>query len=313
MRRKTETYPHIQGLIAAPPTPMLPDGSVHFDAVDDQCAYLSRNGVCGVFVCGTTGEGMSLTFEERVNTVERWVKSAPEAFKVIVHVGFTDVEESRKLAKHARDSGAWGMGAAPPPRLKSGSLSDLVAFCGEVASSAPRLPFYYYHIPSITGVLFPMKDFLEKAAHTIPNLAGIKYTWKDLMDYSLCRKMGGGRFDMLLGRDELLICGLALGARGAVGSTYNLAAPLYLQLIEAFDEGNLERARALQEKSMEMIHAMRISGGSFQAALKSVSRRVGPDLGPVRAPLENLTLEQEERLVENLCKIGFFDRGFHNE
>lgn len=183
----------------------------------------------------------------------------------------------------------------------------MAAFCRVVASSAPELPFYYYHIPSMTGMNFTMVDFLLAAGNKIPNLVGIKYTGEDLMDYGLCRQLEGGRFDMLFGRDELLICALALGTRGAVGSTYNFAAPLYSRLMEVFAAGDLETARNLQLKSMELIDLLKRSEGSFLACGKAVMTMLGVDCGPTRLPLENLTVEQVKNLHAQLEHIGFFE------
>jgi N-acetylneuraminate lyase len=92
---------------------------------------------------------------------------------------------------------------------------------GAIASAAPSLPFYYYHIPSATNVDLPMVDFLAVADGLIQNLAGIKYTHYDLEDLQLCLHYGGGKYNILFGRDQYLLAAVALGVRGAVGSTYS--------------------------------------------------------------------------------------------
>jgi len=298
---------HLEGLIAAPFTAMKADGGVSLEVIEKQVEFLLRNDVMGAFVCGVTGECMSLTTPERLDITRRWVEVAPEGFKVIVHVGHTSLEVSKVLAAHAQEAGAWGIGAMAPPFFRPASLKDLVASCRVVVSSAPELPFYYYHIPSMTGMNFTMVDFLRAAGNEIPNLVGIKYTGEDLMDYGLCRQLEGGRFDMLFGRDELLICALALGARGAVGSTYNFAAPLYSRLMEVFAAGDLETARNLQLKSMELIDLLKRSEGSFLACGKAVMTMLGVDCGPTRLPLENLTVAQAKNLHAQLEHIGFFE------
>jgi N-acetylneuraminate lyase len=286
---------------------MHADGSVNLAVIEQQAEFLHRNGVKGAFLCGTTGEGMSLTTSERMEIARRWVEAAADDFTVIVHVGHTSLEVCKSLAVHARQIGAWGMGAMAPCFFKPRSVEDLVDFCEKIAAAAPELPFYYYHIPSMTGVNFPMVEFLAAAADRMPNLAGVKYTWEDLMDFELCRKLDGGRFDMLFGRDELLLCGLALGARGAVGSTHNIAAPLYIRLIEAFLAGDLETARSLQRKSMEMIQLLNRYGDPNFVATKAVMKMLGLDCGPVRPPLRNLTTSQYEGLQAGLRQMGFFE------
>src|SRR3954469_8189210 len=115
--------------------------------------------------------------------------------------------------------------------FRPGTVQELVDFMAQVAAAAPALPFYYYHIPSMTGVHIPAAEFLRAAADRIPNLAGVKFTFENLMDYAECVRFSGGRFDVLFGRDEMLLAGLSLGAHGAIGSTYNFAAPVYHRII----------------------------------------------------------------------------------
>lgn len=297
----------LEGLIAASFTPMNADGSVNLDLIGEQAMFLHRNGVRGAFVCGTTGESMSLTMQERMDIAARWVALSPEGFKVIVHVGHTSLEVCKQLAANARDIGAWGVSAMGPCFFKPASIRELVTFCSEIAGSAPELPFYYYHIPSMTGVSFLMVDFLEAAKERIPNLAGIKYTHYDLMDYELCKRAESRRFDILFGVDEMLLGGLAFGADGAIGSTYNIAAPLYNELIKAFKEGDLDYARDLQDRSIELVRVLNKTAQPNFVAAKSVMKMLGIDCGPVRAPLSNITLEQHKILEAELEKIGFFE------
>jgi N-acetylneuraminate lyase len=174
-----------------------------------------------------------------------------------------------------------------------------------VAGAAPSLPFFYYHLPSMTGVDIFVAPFLEAAAERIPNLAGAKFTHENLADFLRCVRLDGGRYTMLFGRDEMLLAGLALGAPGAVGSTYNLMAPVFLRMIAAFEAGDLEAARAEQAKATEAIVAMLPYGGvpAFKAAMKLI----GLDLGPVRPPLRPLDEDQTESLRCDLEAVGFFD------
>jgi N-acetylneuraminate lyase len=297
---------HIEGLVAAPFTPMNPDGRVNLDAVAPMAELLARSGVVGAFVCGSTGEGVSLTVDERMAVAERWAAVAPPGFKVIVHIGHTSVEVCKALAAHAQRVGVCATGLMGPYYFRPRTIDDLVLFCAEVAS-AQELPLYYYHIPSLTGVDLPMIDFLSVAIDSIPNLAGVKFTHSNLMDFALCAAFEGGRFDILFGTDELLLCGLALGARGAIGSTYNFAAPLYVRLIEAFGSGDLDAARRLQMKSIELVRLLVGSAGTYHTAAKAVMGLLGVECGPPRPPLPAITDEQLRSLRTGLDRIGFFE------
>jgi len=299
-------FEHITGLVAAPFTPMHPDGSINPDMIPMQAEALVKSGVTGVFVNGTTGEGLSLSAAERKTLTERWAECAGSDLIMMVHVGHNSQEVAIDLAAHAQKIGAWGIGTFGPTFFSTPTPGDLAAFCAPIAAAASGLPFYYYHIPSMTGVEMPMRSFLEAAAPLIPNLAGVKYTDTDMMDYGLCRKINGGRFDMLFGRDEMLLGALAIGAKAAVGSTYNFCAPLYNRLIEAFNAGDIDTARQLQAKSMKLVEIMFRYNGVLPSG-KATMKLIGIDCGPVRSPLKNLTSAEVDSLASELDSIGFFD------
>lgn len=295
---------YLSGLIAAPFTPMREDGSIDLDTIEKQTRLLVGNNVKGAFICGTTGESMSLTIRERIKIAERWLELKNEALPVIVHVGHTCLSDSKILAAHAQEIGAYAIAAMAPCFFKPANLEDLVSFCAEVAAEAPNLPFYYYHIPSMTGVDFAMIDFL-RAAGNIPTLAGVKFTYENLMDFSQCLNLDNGRFNMLFGRDEILLAGLSLGATGAVGSTYNYAAPLYYRLIDAYKAGDMDAAHKDQVRIQDMVAVLRKYDGTPGG--KAIMKIIGLDCGGVRLPLRNLSKKQYSELANDLEKIGFFD------
>jgi N-acetylneuraminate lyase len=293
----------LTGLIAAPYTAFHADGSLNLGAIEKQAQLLTRNHVTGAFVCGTTGEGLSLTTAERQQVADEWIKSAGPALRVIVHVGHAGMADSLVLAAHAQKSGAAAIGCLAPCFFKAAGVNELVRYCAVVAAAAPELPFYYYHIPSMTGVNFPVIEFLQAAADLIPNLAGVKFTYENLMDYSACLEFGDRRFDLLFGRDEILIAGLSLGARGAIGSTYNYVAPGFLRIIAAFDRGDMGLARAEQVRANAVLSQVFRRGGL--TAGKAVMEFVGIDCGPTRLPLCPMTPAEKRSLRQDLEAVGF--------
>ena len=294
-----------KGLVAAPFTPFKKSGAVDLGMIERLAASLETNRVAGAFVCGTTGEGVSMTTAERMKVAERWQASAGKKLRVIVHVGHTSLGDSRALAAHAQKIGASAVGCMAPFCFKPSKAEDLAAFCAEVAAAAPGLPFYYYHIPCVTGVTIPAFDFLRAAADNIPNLAGIKFTHENLMDFGACVRWEGGRFDCLYGRDEMLLAGLAVGAEGAIGSTYNYAAPVYHRIIAAYKRGDMAAAQEQQARANAMI-AVLIRYGGMPPAGKAFMKAIGLDCGPVRLPLRPLTDEQAEALRAEAEAAGFF-------
>lgn len=181
-----------------------------------------------------------------------------------------------------------------PVFFRSSRVEDVAAHCAIVAEAAGELPFYYYHIPSYNGAYVSVCRLLEAAKDRIANLAGAKFTHEDLADYGACLALEGGRFDILFGRDEMLLAALALGAKGAIGSTYNFAGLLYGGLLEAFDGGDLVRARRLQAKAVEIIDAISATACGYLPAAKAIVKMLGLDLGPVRSPLRDITVEEEK-------------------
>jgi N-acetylneuraminate lyase len=290
--------PRLTGLIAAPFTPFHDDGELNPGRIADQVACIAAHGADGAFVCGTTGEGASLTTEERSEVAERWVRAAGPNFPVIVNAGHTSARDAGRLAEHAQRVGANAVAATAPFYFRPAGVRELVAFLADIAAAAPRLPFYYYDIPSTTGVLLPTVEVLRRAGEAIPNFAGVKFSNPDLLSFQECVAADGGRFNVLFGIDEFLLAALALGADGAVGSTYNFAAPLYRRMRDLFAAGDAKAARELQLVSARMIRAM-IDFGGVRAG-KAMMRMAGVDCGPVRPPLRRMNRDEERTLIDRL-------------
>ena len=139
----------------------------------------------------------------------------------------------------------------------------------------------------------------------LSNFAGIKYTHEDFMDYLSCMRFANGKYDMLWGRDENMLSALVLGAKGAVGSTYNYAAPLYLSLIDAYNNHDFEKARALQQQSIDMIRLLGKYGGI--ATGKAYMKKIGMDCGAFRLPVSNMSDEQFKLFSADVEALGFSD------
>ena len=249
-----------------------------------------------------------LTDEERMQLAEAWMAAAPKDFKVIVHVGSCCVRSSKKLAEHAQKIGAWGIGAMAPPFPKINRIEELVKYCEEIAAGAPNLPFYYYHIPAFNGAFLSMVKFLEAVDGRIPNFAGIKYTFESIYEYNQCRLYAGGKFDMLHGQDETILPSLAMGgAQGGIGGTTNYNGKVLTSIIEAWNNGDLEKARELQNFAQEVINVICHFRGNIVGG-KRIMKLIGLDLGGNRTPFQNMTDEEEATMRAELEAINFFER-----
>ena len=298
----------IKGLIDAPFTPFHPNGDLNLDPIPAYAAMLKKNGLKGVFINGSSGEGYMLTDDKRKKLTEAWIAAAPEDFKVIVHVGSCCARASRELARHAAECGAWGIGAMAPPFPKINRIEELVEYIELIASGAPELPFYYYHIPAFNGAYLPMVKLLEAVDGRVPNFAGIKYTFESIYEYNQCRMYKDGKFDMLHGQDETILPSLAMGgAQGGIGGTTNYNGRELTAIIEAWERGDLEAAREHQNFSQEVINVICKYRGNIVGG-KRIMKLIGLDLGPNRVPFQNMTDREEEALKADLDAIGFFAR-----
>lgn len=296
----------LTGLVAAAHTPFKSDGALNLAVVEQQAAHLIKHKVATVFVGGSTGESHSLALDERRQLAERWsavTRGTP--LGLVVHIGSNCLADARTLAAQAQQLGAQAIAMLSPSYFKPRDLTALIGCCAEVAAAAPETPFYFYDIPSMTGTNFSMPDFLAQAPEKIPTLAGLKYTNSNLMDYQLCLHAGGGRFDVPYGCDEWMMAAVALGAQGAVGSSYNFAAPVYQRLLAAFAAGDLAAARAEQFRSVQIIRVL--AGLGYMGASKAVMTMLGVDVGPARLPNATPTAEQVKKLRSDLEQLGFFD------
>jgi len=292
-----------EGLIAAPFTPMDRNGDLNSDMIPGYYMFLEKNGVTAAFVNGTTGESASMTQKEKMLNASKWVEcyKAGGRMHVINLVGGTSYQECIENAIFSYEAGVAAIAMVAPYYFKPSGTGYLAEFVARVGEAVPAMPVYFYHIPVLTGVNIPMIGFLEMISGMLPNFAGIKYTHEDFMDFMSCLSYKNGHYDMLWGRDECMLSALALGTKGFIGSTYNYAAPIYISLIRAFNEGNLDEARALQNKSIGIISLLGKYGG--MATGKAYMKYVGIDCGKFRLPVSNMDDILYDEFVMDVRKL----------
>jgi N-acetylneuraminate lyase len=296
----------LTGLIAASHTPCNPDYSLNTGAVAKQAWHLANTGVKGVFVGGTTGECHSYSTEERIQLFKAWGSEAKANGLVnIAHVGHNNLPDAQALVKTAQALETDAIGAMAPTFFKPASVDELIDWFALITEAAPELPFYFYDIPSMTGVSLDTADFLRRGRERIPSLAGVKFTNPDQELLKECMQVEDGSFDILFGTDEKLIEGLEVGCHGAVGSSYNFAAKIYHPILKAYEQGDLETANLWQDRSIQTIDIIAALG--YLPAAKAVMDMLGVACGPARPPLGNLTETAKASLKAELEDIGFFD------
>jgi N-acetylneuraminate lyase len=297
------TIKKYEGLVAAPFTPMDKNGNLNPEMIPEYYDFLQKNDVIGAFINGSTGEGPSLTQKEKQLQASAWAECSKTGGKVriINLVGGTSYKECIENALFSFEAGLSAIAIVAPYYFKPADDTHLAEFVARVGESVPDMPVYFYHIPALTGVNMPMIGFLKKISEMLPNFAGIKYTQEDFMDFLTCLNYNNGKYDLLWGRDECMFSALVLGCKGAVGSTFNYAAPLYLAMIKAFNDGNFENARRLQQLSVDMVLLLGKYGGI--ATGKAFMKYVGLDCGEFRLPVKNMTDKMYKDFVNDVRKL----------
>lgn len=296
----------IEGLIAAVFTPFHEDGSLNLEMIPAVVDKLVNDGVTGIFACGSNGEGPNMTTEERMKVAEKFVSASRGRLMIIVHVGHSSIAEAKLLAAHASAIGANAISSVAAFYFKPTSVENLAHCMKEIAGAAPDLPFYYYHIPHLTGVGMDMVEFLKYGGAIIPNLAGIKYTATTIQEYQACLNHENGRFDILYGLDELLLPALAVGAKAAIGSTYTFAAPLYLKTMKAYERGDMKAAQDNHAYMVKMIGLL-LKHPPIPGQ-KAIMKMLGWDLGPCRLPLVTMNKNSFDKFYNELAAISFFEK-----
>jgi N-acetylneuraminate lyase len=295
----------LTGLIAAPFTPMDQNGNINPSIIPAYYQFLKENKVTGAFICGSTGEGVSMSTQEKKDIAKAWADctKGDTDFKVMLFLGGTSITDCKELALYAKEIDIYAISFTAPFYFKPANVEMLAQACAEIAAVVPDMPFYYYHIPVLTGVNFAMYDLLQAVDGKIANFAGVKYTHEDFMDFLTCMHYQNGKYDMLWGRDENVLSALVLGTKGSVGSTFNYAAPLYYDLIDAFNDGDLKKAQELQQKSIDMIRLLGKYGGI--ATGKAYMKLVDIDCGEFRLPVKNMSAQQFELFIKDVAALNF--------
>ena len=158
-RNMNKMSDRLTGLIAATFTPLDNKGAINLAPIPAIVDLLKNDGVKGIYINGSTGEGPSLTIEERDSLMKAYINAAKGRMTTVVQVGTNSLRESKQMAAKAAEYGADAISSTPPSYFKPADAETLTECIAEVASGAPELPYYYYHIPTMTGVNIDMEDF----------------------------------------------------------------------------------------------------------------------------------------------------------
>ena len=285
------------GIIPALVTPFAGDGALAVQKVGALVERLIGEGASGFYVGGSTGECFLMSLEERKRLFAAAVEAARGRARVICHVGAIATAHAVELARFAESVRADAVSSVPPFYYKF-TLAEIKGHYHALMEAA-GLPLIIYNIPALSGVTISLDNSADLLAD--PRIGGVKHTSSDF--YQLERiKHRFPHLAVLNGYDEMFLAGLAMGADGAIGSTYNLMTPRFVRIRELAARGALGEARELQRGANDFI-AVLLEVGVFPA-IKYALRCRGIDAGECRAPFAPLGGEQKRRVDAALERLG---------
>ncbi len=286
----------LAGILPATVTPLDDAGRFARAPFERLLARLYEKGVHGVYVCGTTGEGLLLPRADREAVTEAAVACTPAGRHVIAHVGAASMAETLALTEHAARVGAHAI-SSMPPTVAPFSFADVFRYY-ETLATRSAVPVVVYYLPDVSRAVTTTEQL--EAICALPNVCGVKYTDFDL--YRMQAVLGPGRV-VYNGRDEVLAAGLLMGASGGIGSFYNIAPELFVAIHSAAREGRWEAARGLQVQANTLISL--VLRYPLFPAIKQILAWTGIDCGACLPPRPVLDATTQRVLQEELAAAGF--------
>ena len=272
------------------------NGNVSTERTEAFAEYLFNKGVKGLYVCGSSGECIYQSKEERKAILEAVMEVAKGKMTIIAHVACNNTADSMELAAHAESLGVDAIASIPPIYFKLPEES-IAQYWNDISSAAPNTDFVIYNIPQLAGVSLTMPLFKEMLKN--PRVIGVKNSSMPTQDIQMFKAEGGDDIVVFNGPDEQFVAGRAIGAEGGIGGTYGVMPELFLKCDELIKAGDLDNARKIQYAINEIIYAMCACKCNMYAAAKEVLRLQGIDIGDARKPLAGLK-EESKPLARNV-------------
>lgn len=285
-------FKKLAGIITATVTPLTKDGQISVQGLSKLTHFLIEKGIHGLFPCGSTGEGVLLTTEERKKVAEITVKETAGRIPVVIHTGSIQLPEAIELTAHARDIGGDGAALVPPYYFTVDDRT-IFQFYSTIAERIPGFPLYVYNIPpNVKNAVSPTVLFQLQSKY--PNIIGLKDSSMDFMNFISFKLALPNDFCILMGNDAQIYSSLLMGARGAVAATSTAFPEPVVEIYENLKAGNRDKAL----KAQELVARLRAVLRSYTpiAAYKKALEFRGIQAGPPRLPLRPMTPEETKKL-----------------
>lgn len=289
----------IQGVYSAFVSPINEDGGIRKDVLREVMDWQIQQGIQGFYLTGATGECGQMSEQARMELVETAINCGGGRVKNVVHIAAASMESAKRLAKQAKEAGADALSATPPP-ISAYDEDELLNYYAEL-SSVTSLPFlvyaqHYFKQSSLTGFFRRLME--------LPNLAGLKYTRSSYYEMNLLSRLNGGNINVVNGPDETLLCGLAMGADGGIGSTYNVMPGQFRHIYDAWKAGDLVEARKTQETVNDIITVVLRHG--VIPTVKFMLTLHGFEVGYPEKPGRRFDEAEQKTIISELKSAGYY-------
>lgn len=281
------------GIWSALITPFDADNNVNQAILCDLVDYLLDQNVTGFYLCGSTGEGLMMSLEERKTVTATVMRHVDGRAPVIVHVGATALVDAVTLSQYSRDLGAAAVSSIIPPKFDT--LDSIVRYYGGLAEANPGFPIISYLLNPRVETLALVQALLQ-----YDEIVGVKYTGANMNEFHQIVGLGDGReWTVFSGMDEQSLYGAMMGSSGHIGSTINLMPNAYQAIRRHFLAGDCAHAQVIQEQANAVTN-MLYNTGNFFGALKFAMQRRGLDCGDARLPVGPLDAAQRQWVLDHL-------------
>ena len=289
----------LEGIWTPIPTPLTREGRVDTDATRRLVDFHIEAGIDGLLPLGTSGEFALLQRGERKALVDVVVDQADKRVPVVVGVSDPSIENVVQLSSDVKEAGADGVIATPPYYFTTTDEGHYHYF--KTISETIDFPLLIYNIPEWTHSFVAPETVQRLADEKL--VVGMKYTEYNFLNLIRFLKASRDKISIFAGSDAMAYSNLEFGGAGAIIGSANVAPKVASKIFDDYKKGDLTGARESQEKLLAIINALGV--GKYPAALKEAMSLVGVPVGPLKEPLQALSIA-EKRIVAGLLRSGGF-------
>ena len=280
-------------------TPMKENLDVDFDKLEELINFQIDNGTDAIIIAGTTGESSTLTMEEHRRVIQAAVEFTKHRVPVVAGTGSNCTRTAIHLTKEAEEDGA-DAALIVTPYYNKATQKGLIAHYGQIASET-KLPIILYNVPGRTGCNL-MPETVATLVKENENIVGLKEATGNMAQASKTMYMCDGKLEMYSGEDGLVVPLLSIGGLGVISVIANIAPRQTHDMVMSYLEGDLEKARQMQLKSLPLVDALFSEVNPIP--VKKALNLMGMQVGSLRSPLCEMGEENAKKLEQAMKDFG---------